>query len=102
MSCYIVERSILTQLKGLNTKEKIVKKASQIPNNLNKLFATVGDGVAIKLPSPPQHHLDYVSKCKSPLSSFLFEQVFPAEIRCEVLSSDMGPVVQNSIKLILG
>ena len=39
-----------------------------------------------KLPPSPKHHLDYVSKCISPLLSFLFEQVFPDEIRSEILS----------------
>jgi len=39
-----------------------------------------------KLPSPLKHHLDYVSKCISPLSSFLFEHIFPDEIRSEILS----------------
>ena len=63
-----------------------MKEASQIPNILNKHFATVGNRLASKLPSPPKHHLDYVSKCLSPLSSFLFEEVFPDEIRSEILS----------------
>ena len=63
-----------------------MKEASQIPNILNKHFATVGNRLASKLPSPPKHHLDYVSKCISPLSSFLFEEVFPDEIRSEISS----------------
>ena len=67
-------------------KGKIVTEASQIPNILNKHFASVGTRLASKLPSPPKHHLDFVSKCISPLSSFFFEQVFPDEIRSEILS----------------
>ena len=63
-----------------------MKEASQIPNIPNTHFASVGTRLASKLPSPPRHHLDYVSKCISPLSSFLFEQVFPDEIRSEILS----------------
>ena len=70
----------------LKDKGKIVKEASQIPNILNKHFASVGTRLASKLPPPPKHHLDYVSKCISPLSSFLFEHVFPDEIRSEILS----------------
>ena len=76
----------ISKLKDLTNKGKIVKEASQIPNILNKHFATVGNRLASKLPSPPKHHLDYVSKCISPLSSFLFEEVFPDEIRSEILS----------------
>ena len=56
-------------------KGKIVK-ASQIPNILNKHFASVGTRLVSKLPSPPKHHLDYVSKCISPLSSFFLNRFF--------------------------
>ena len=73
----------ITQLKD---RGNIVKEASQIPNILNKHFASVGTRLASKLPPSPKHHLDYISKCISPLSSFLFEQVFPDEIRSEILS----------------
>ena len=30
-------------------------------------------------PIPQKHHLDYVDKCKSPISSFLFQPVLPEE-----------------------
>ena len=73
----------ITQLKD---RGNIVKEASQIPNILNKHFASVGTRLASKLPPSPKHHLDYVSKCISPLSSFFFEQVFPVEVRSEILS----------------
>ena len=62
-----------------------MKEPSQIPNILNKHFASVGTRLASKLSSPPTHYLDYVSKCISPLSSFFFEQVFPNKIRSEIL-----------------
>ena len=86
MSCYIVERGILKNITKLKDKGKIVKEASQIPNILNKHFASVGTRLASKLPPSPKHHLDYVSKCISPLSSFLFEHVFPDVIRSAILS----------------
>jgi len=63
-----------------------VKEASQIPNILNKHFASVGTRLGSKLPSPHEHPLDYVSKCISPVSFLLFEHVFPDEIRSEILS----------------
>ena len=63
-----------------------MNEASQMPIILNKHFASVGTRLASKLPPPPKHHLDYVRKCISPLSSFLFEQVFPGEIRSDILS----------------
>lgn len=63
-----------------------MKEASQIPNILNMHFASVGNRLASKLSSPPKHHLDYFNKCINPLSTFLFEQVFPDKIRSEILS----------------
>ena len=82
----IAERGILKNITKLKHEGKILKEASQMPNIPNKHFASVGTRLASKLPSPPKHHLDYVSKCTSPVSSFLFEQVFPHEIRSEILS----------------
>ena len=49
----------ISKLKDLTNKGKIVKEASQIPNILNKHFATVGNRLASNLPFPPKHHLDY-------------------------------------------
>ena len=64
----------------LKDRGNFVKEPSQIPNILNKHFASVGTRLASKLSSPPKHFLDYVSKYISPLSSFFFEQVFPDEM----------------------
>lgn len=36
-------------------------------------------------PFPKKHHLDYVDKCKSPISSFLFQPVLTEELRSEIL-----------------
>ena len=67
----------------LTDRGNIVMEASQIPNILNKHFASVGTRLASKFPFPHKHDL---RKCISPLSSFLFEQVFPDEICSEILS----------------
>ena len=50
----------ISKLKDLTNEGKIVKEASQIPNILNKHFATVGNRLASKLPSPPKHHLELI------------------------------------------
>ena len=41
--------------------------------------------LANKLPIPQNHHLDYVDKSKSPISSFFFQPVLPEELRSEIL-----------------
>ena len=70
MSCYIAERKILkTQLSSIKQQGKNRERS-----------------LTSKLPSSTKHHLDYVSKCMSPLLSFLFEQVFLDEIHSEILS----------------
>ena len=70
-------------LKDFNNRHKIVKDGSRILNTINGHFATVGNRLANKLPIPPKHHLDYVDKCKSSISSFLFRPILPEELRSE-------------------
>ena len=72
-------------LKDFNNRNKIVKDGLRIPNISNGHFATVGNRLANKLPIPQKHHLDYVDKCKSSISSFLFRPVLPEELRSEIL-----------------
>ena len=72
-------------LKGLNSRNKIVKEGSQILHICNEHFAPVGNRLADNLPTPQKHHLDYIDKCKSPTSSFLFRPVLPVELRSEIL-----------------
>ena len=45
----------------------------------------MGNRLANNLPTPQTHHLDYVVKCKSPTSSFLFQPVLPDEVRLKIL-----------------
>ena len=57
----------------------------QCTGTLIQHFAKVGNRLATKLSIPPKHHLDYVDKCKSPISSFLFQPVLTEELRSEIL-----------------
>ena len=79
------EKKKLKALKDFNNRNKIVKDGSRITNSLNEHFATVGNRLANNLPTPQTHHLDYVVKCKSPTSSFLFQPALPDEVRLEIL-----------------
>ena len=85
MNFYIDGKKKLKALKDFNNRNKIVKDGSRITNILNEHFATVGNRLANNLPTPQTHHLDYVVKCKSPTSSFLFHSVLPDEVRLEIL-----------------
>ena len=58
---------VISALKDFNNRNKIIKEGSRIPNIINEHFATVGN-------RPQKHHLDYVDKCKYPISSFLFSK----------------------------
>ena len=77
---------LITALKDPNNGNKIVKEPSQIPTILNELFASVGNRLASKISTSQQHYLNYVSHCKSPTSSFLFQPVTPVEVKFQVLS----------------
>ena len=70
----------ISALKDFNNRNKIVKDGSRIPNIINENFAVVGNRLATKLSIPQKHHLDYVDKCKSPISSFLFSTCFNRRI----------------------
>jgi hypothetical protein len=76
----------ISSLKDLNNNGKVIKEASQIPHIINQNFATVGSKLAGKLPSSHHHYLGYVSKCKSPASSFYHQPVLPEDINLEILS----------------
>ena len=79
-------------LKDLNNKGKIVKEASQIPNILNKHFATIGNRLASKLPSPPKHHLGlyYIYKSyglySSPIKLLKLSSFIIAPVLSEILN----------------
>ena len=76
---------VISALNDFNNRNKIIKEGSRIPNIINEHFATVGNRLANNLPIPQKHHLDYVDKCKSPISSFLFQPVLPEELLSEIL-----------------
>ena len=81
-----MKTKLITSLEDPNNCNKIVKEPSQIPNILNEHFASVGNRLASKLPTPQQHYLNYVSHCKSPTSSFLFQPVTSDEVKFQILS----------------
>ena len=77
---------VISALKDFNNRNKIIKEGSRIPNIINEHFATVGNRLANNYrPIPQKHHLDYVDKCKSPISYFLFQPVLPEELLSEIL-----------------
>ena len=66
---------VISALNDFNNRNKII----------NEHFATVGNKLANNLPIPQKHHLDFVNKCKSPISSFFFQPVLPEELLSEIL-----------------
>ena len=58
----------------------------QIPNNVNKHFASVGPQLAPKIPHSPIHFSQYLPKDSSPSSSFAFNIVLPCEVEGEINS----------------
>ena len=68
---------VISAQKDFNSRNKIVKEGSRIPNVINKHLATAGNRPANNLLILQKRHLNYVDKCKSPISSFLFNQFYP-------------------------
>ena len=54
---------VISALKDFNNRNKFVKEGSQIPKIINEHFATVGNRLANKLPSPQNHHLESFRLC---------------------------------------
>ena len=68
---------VISAQKDFNSRNKIVKEGSRIPNVINKHLATAGNRPANNLLIPQKRRLNYVDKRKSPISSFLFNQFYP-------------------------
>ena len=68
---------VISALKDFNDRNKIVKEGSRIPNIIKEHFTTIRNRLSNNLPIPPKNHLDYVDKCKSSISSYLFRHVLP-------------------------
>ena len=68
---------VISALKDFNDRKKIVMECSRIPNIIKEHFTTIGNRLSNNLPIPPKNHLDYVDKCKSSISSYLFRHVLP-------------------------
>ena len=75
----------LSSLKDPNT-HNISKDPLPVSNILNNHFASVGPHLADKLPPIQQSFTDFLTKSKSPQSSFLFRPVTAAEIQLEIMS----------------
>ena len=50
---------IITAIKDPNKGKKIVKEPSQVANILNDHFSSVGNRLAITIPTPQQHYLNH-------------------------------------------
>ena len=77
---------LICALKDFKNNNEVSRDPTCIPNILNEHFATVGQKLASQLPSTAKCFTDFVGKCKSPVSSFFFQPITPAEIRLEILS----------------
>ena len=71
-------------LKDPNNNNKVTSKPSRISDILNEHFASVGNKLAGKL-SPQSNHMNYLSKSRSPDSSFFFKPTTPDDIKQEIL-----------------
>ena len=75
----------VTAVKDLINDSAVARDPSEISNIMNEHFASVGGRLAGKLASPRRHFLEYVSKSKSPSSSFFFQPVTP-RVKLEISS----------------
>ena len=91
----------ITAVEDLINDSAIAREPSKILNIMNEHFASVGSRLAGKLAPPRRHFLVYVSKCKSPSSSFFFQPVTPQEVKLEfhllqtINPMDCIPLPQN-------
>ena len=76
---------VLTKLKDPTNNNQITQNPSRLPNILNKHFANVGNLIASKLPKK-DNYMSYLSKLKSPDSSFFFKPITQEEVKQEILS----------------
>ena len=77
---------LICALKDFKNNNKVSHDPTCIPNILNEHFATVAQKLANQLPSTAKCFTDFLGKCKSPVSSFFFQPITPAEIHLEILS----------------
>ena len=71
-------------LKDPNNNNKVTSKPSRISDILNEHFASVGNKLASKLTSQ-SNHMNYLSKSRSPDSSFFFKPITPDDVKQEIL-----------------
>ena len=66
--------------------KSLTRDSSRISNIFNEHFASVGSKLANILPPSQQLYDEFLSKSKSPESSFLFKFVTADEVKIEILS----------------
>ena len=86
LNCKNKRNKLICALKDFKNNNEVSRDPSCILNILNDHFATVGQTLANQLPSTAKCFTDFLGKCKSPVSSFFFQPITPAEIRLEILS----------------
>lgn len=86
MSGKTKRNKLIRALKDFKNNNEVSRDPTCMPNILNAHFATVGQKLANQLPSTAKCFMDFLGKCKSPVSSFFFQLITLAEIRLEILS----------------
>ena len=76
---------VLTKLKDPSNNNQITQNPSLLPNILNKHFANVGNLLASILPKK-DNYMSYLSKLKSPNSTFFCKPITPEEVKQQILS----------------
>ena len=89
----------ITTVKDLINDSAIARGPSKTSDIMNEHFASVGGRLSGKLAPPRRHFLKYVSKCKSPSSSFFFRPVTPQEVKLEISSISNNKSYMDCIPL---
>lgn len=80
----------LTNTKPINSikvptnNDSVTCDQRTIANVLNDHFASVGPKLANKLPTAQRNYFDFMNGTNSPVSSFAFNLVTPAEVELEI------------------
>ena len=74
----------ITSIKVPTNNDSVTCDQRKIANVLNDHFASVGPKLANKLPTVQRNYSDFMNKANSPVSSFAFNLVTPAEVELEI------------------
>ena len=75
----------ILSLKDPENSNTTTNDPSQIPQKLNKHFASIGSKLACKIPDAEKHFSDYLADSKSPQKSFSFNPITTTEVKLEIL-----------------